>query len=305
MSVSRFRKESDMYPCITALFRYVEDAIDRSSAADDIKRRLKVYSKSDATPDGADDYRRIDIGLTFKRKLPDDDVNDDASDELDELDELNEPNYNDMLAVIEAKRLVSEQTRAYQQMYIYTRNVYPEQHNRQFVWGFTFCASVVRACILGHDNVFSSLDMDVSTDEGLKAFVKLAVDMTFCESDQLGYDPNISYNLESDRWEIAMYDEKSQQQVIYHLRYVAQNADRVFGRHTRCFICREIKPLPEDENENENENIGSDDNNNNGDSASYSEAVLASDHQHQHQHQHDKNDFLIKDAWPHAETSSK
>ncbi|KAJ2854543.1 hypothetical protein FB639_006353, partial [Coemansia asiatica] len=141
MSVSRFRKESDMYPCITALFRYVEDAIDRSSAADDIKRRLKVYSKSDATPDGADDYRRIDIGLTFKRKLPDDDVNDDASDELDELDELNEPNYNDMLAVIEAKRLVSEQTRAYQQMYIYTRNVYPEQHNRQFVWGFTFCAS--------------------------------------------------------------------------------------------------------------------------------------------------------------------
>ncbi|KAJ1812287.1 hypothetical protein LPJ56_005551, partial [Coemansia sp. RSA 2599] len=275
MPVPQFRREPDMYPCIGALFRYVDDAIDRSLAAGNARRRLKVCSRTDTNPGGADDYTRIDIGLTFRQKTPDDDADADA--------ELDTPHYGDMLAVIEAKRMVSEQTRAYEQMYMYTRNMYSEQLDRRFAWGLTFCGSVVRACILGHDNVFASQAMDVSTTEGLKAFVLLAVDMSFCESDQLGYDPNISYNAENSRWEMEMYDDKSERQLKYHLRYVAQSADRVFGRHTRCFICREIEPSSECESD--------------GNPSPHPNASDICEQQ-----QYNERDFLVKDAWPHAET---
>ncbi|KAJ2228645.1 hypothetical protein IWW45_006518, partial [Coemansia sp. RSA 485] len=146
MRVPMFIRESEMYPCIKALFRYVDDAIDRSPSAGSTRRRLKVCCESDTTPSGADDYNRIDIGLSSRLKTPDDDAS----------GELGKPDYGDMLAVIEAKRSIAEQTTAYRQMYMYTRNIYPEQAGRRFVWGLTFCDSVAHACILGHDNVFSS-----------------------------------------------------------------------------------------------------------------------------------------------------
>ncbi|KAJ2233270.1 hypothetical protein IWW45_004321 [Coemansia sp. RSA 485] len=272
MRVPVFIKEPEMYPCIKALFRYVDDAIDRSPSAGNTRRRLKVCCKSDTTPSGADDYNRIDIGLSSRPKTPDDDAS----------GELNKPDYGDMLAVIEAKRSITEQTVAYRQMYMYTRNIYPEQAGRRFVWGFTFCDSVAHACILGHDNVFSSDAMDLSTSEGLGAFVALAVDMSFCESDQLGYDPNIYRNAIKKRWEMSIYDDALEKQQTYHVLSCVQTADRVYGRHTRCFICRKVDP------DNESGPEATPEENTASKTISY-----------------DKRDILVKDAWPHAENPDR
>ncbi|KAJ2594967.1 hypothetical protein H4R99_005545 [Coemansia sp. RSA 1722] len=268
MRVPMFIRESEMYPCIKALFRYVDDAIDRSPSAGSTRRRLKVCCESDTTPSGADDYNRIDIGLSSRLKTPDDDAS----------GELGKPDYGDMLAVIEAKRSIAEQTTAYRQMYMYTRNIYPEQAGRRFVWGLTFCDSVAHACILGHDNVFSSDAMDLSTSEGRSAFVALAVDMSFCESDQLGYDPNIYHNATRKRWEMSIYDDALKKQQTYHVLGCVQAADRVYGRHTRCFICRKV---------------GSD--SESGPEAAPEESAASN------ATSHGKRDILVKDAWPHAE----
>ncbi|KAJ2841815.1 hypothetical protein J3B02_005769, partial [Coemansia erecta] len=139
----------------------------------------------------------------------------------------------------EAKRSERDQTDAFEQLFIYNRNLYANQLNRRFTWGFTVCNSLVHACILGHDNIFASEAMDVSNVDGRRQFVKLLVNMSFCELDLLGYDPTIRIDLEKHSGEIDVYDDASKQ--VHTYRYLATllSSTSNFGRHTRCYLCED------------------------------------------------------------------
>ncbi|KAJ2719781.1 hypothetical protein GGI07_005006 [Coemansia sp. Benny D115] len=120
---------------------------------------------------------------------------------------LDAANYMNMLAIIEAKKYTSDQSTAYEQLLLYTRNLYVCQYDHQFTWGFTVCNSIVHVCIIANDKVYPSDKIDLRTSAGRSELVTLLCNMSFCEVDQLGYDPSISYNKIADRWETTVFDD--------------------------------------------------------------------------------------------------
>ncbi|KAJ2718267.1 hypothetical protein GGI07_005824 [Coemansia sp. Benny D115] len=120
---------------------------------------------------------------------------------------LDAANYMNMLAIIEAKKYISDQSAAYEQLLLYTRNLYVCQFDRRFVWGFTVCGSIFCVCIITNDKVYLSDKIDLRKSEGRSELVMLLCNMSFCEVGQLGYDPSISYKKMADRWEIAIFDD--------------------------------------------------------------------------------------------------
>ncbi|KAJ2720559.1 hypothetical protein GGI07_004523 [Coemansia sp. Benny D115] len=113
----------------------------------------------------------------------------------------------DIFAIIEAKSDTDDQSTAYEHLLLYTRNLYVYQYDRQFTWGFTVCSSILHMCIIVNDKVYSSDKIDFKEPEGRSELVTLLCNMSFCEVDQLGYDPSISFNKIADRWEIAIFDD--------------------------------------------------------------------------------------------------
>ncbi|KAJ2725945.1 hypothetical protein GGI07_000873 [Coemansia sp. Benny D115] len=112
-----------------------------------------------------------------------------------------------MLAIIEAKKYISDQSTAYEQLLLYTRNLYVCQFDCQFMWGFTVCDSIVCVCIIANDKVYPSDKIDLRTSAGRSELVTLLCNMSFCKVDQLGYDPSISYKKDENRWEITIFDD--------------------------------------------------------------------------------------------------
>ncbi|KAJ1680301.1 hypothetical protein EV182_000287 [Spiromyces aspiralis] len=65
------------------------------------------------------------------------------------------PSYYELFAVIEAKRSVSGEDEAFEQLLVYTR---------RFAWGVVVCGSSVRICLLGpNEAMFVLKVMDVAT----------------------------------------------------------------------------------------------------------------------------------------------
>ncbi|KAJ1676264.1 hypothetical protein EV182_008539, partial [Spiromyces aspiralis] len=120
--------ERGMYPCIIAFINFVN---------------------TDVKPKGSDGSTRIDVGLV--------EVSPDGT-----LADLDKPSsYYELFAVIEAKRSVSGDDRAFEQLLLYTRQLYALQHDRRFAWGVVVCGSSVRVCLLGpNEAVFASTVMD-------------------------------------------------------------------------------------------------------------------------------------------------
>ncbi|KAJ1805240.1 hypothetical protein LPJ75_005370, partial [Coemansia sp. RSA 2598] len=279
--VPRFRRESEMYPAIASLFRLVERLICKFAISQDSTQKtspsqsVKVYEKADFSPKDSDNYLRIDVGLfisdmwkrpAFNGRA----VKHNKGPEIGAVD----PKYADIFAVVEAKVSEDDQVDAYKQLLLYTYNIYWRQHDRRFAWGLTVCGTAVRACVFGNDGFLASDKMDLSEADGRSAFVGLLVNMAYCGREQLGFDLTIRYNSVRSMWEIDVFNDSDGTKTTCEIVSVMQAAERIFGRHTRCFRCK----LPDDENESDNDSNSNSDNNSNG-----------------------LGHFIVKDAWAYAE----
>ncbi|KAJ2653979.1 hypothetical protein GGH99_007458, partial [Coemansia sp. RSA 1285] len=131
------------------------------------------------------------------------------------------PYNSEQFAIIEAKASVSraaaadkntanrqnemldaDTTQAFKQLFMYTRQVYANQHDRRFMWGITVCDTRVSACILSSGGALASHEMDVSTAQGRRQYIKLLVDWSLCDWHQLGFDPSVRWRKDLKYWEI-------------------------------------------------------------------------------------------------------
>ncbi|KAJ1727526.1 hypothetical protein LPJ61_004521, partial [Coemansia biformis] len=224
--------EPIMYPWIQAFIKFVADALPeavnngRASIPGPNARgprRIIAFQLTNVVAVDSDDMRRPDIVLT-------EDIGQTEGGVAN-----NRPAYWGAVGVIEVKRAKNGQRRAYEELFVYTRNIYANQYNRRFAWGLTICGTIVRACLFGHDKVIVSDVMDVSAASGRRRFVSLLVNWALCESAQLGYDPTIQWVEADGMWNIEIYDETSQETHTCHDAMMRHNTTSVFGRHTRCF----------------------------------------------------------------------
>ncbi|KAJ1722068.1 hypothetical protein LPJ53_003475 [Coemansia erecta] len=259
-NVTRFVKEAEMYPAIDALFGYISENI-CTSEDEDLRNDISVFGQSDFLVSDGDTRLRIDKALR---------IDFDQSGELEDkgaetkggnADRSMTATYRNIFAVIEAKvddeakidgganpediADNKERVDATRQLYLYTHNIYFRQHARRFAWGFTVCGSVFQVCLFTHDVMVRSGGIDVATQRGRKELVELLTNMSFCDRDQLGYDPTIFFSETNGRWEMDVFEDDRARRCT--VTKVLLAADRAFGRHTRCFHCKTIPESGSDE----------------------------------------------------------
>ncbi|KAJ2049462.1 hypothetical protein H4S04_003210 [Coemansia sp. S16] len=201
-------------------------------------RRLVLPStKFDYNFSDTDDTMRIGMGLARAN----------ISDPID--DNCRRFSYYEVFAVLEAKRKGDDNgfKDALKRPYMNAREMYQQQHNLRFAWGVTVSGRLVRVCHFGHDRAISSCQMDVSTPKGRRSFIEVLVNWSFCEESQLGRDPTMEYLHDLRCWQIACPREKGctgegADVKYYYFSTVRCHAERVFGRHTRCFLATDIMP---------------------------------------------------------------
>ncbi|KAJ2746568.1 hypothetical protein GGI19_006404, partial [Coemansia pectinata] len=149
---------------------------------------------TDYKPKDSDDSTRIDIGL--------------ANTKYNAAIEMRfRASYYQLRAIFEVKKCKDDIDKAFAQLYEYTRQMFAEQHNLRFAWGFAVCAGDVRLCHFGPSKAVSSKPMDVATREGRRAFIEFLVNMSLCDDSQLGRDPTMRYLSELRCWQIDCPDD--------------------------------------------------------------------------------------------------
>ncbi|KAJ2749714.1 hypothetical protein GGI19_005515 [Coemansia pectinata] len=222
---------------ITYVARHVKARLGSSSDPVDGKDECRLILPVDITdykPEDADDDTRIDIGLF--------DMEYNAA-----IKPYGRASYYRLRGILEAKMRKDEVDNAFVQLYEYTRQMFAEQHNLRSVLGFTACAGDVRLCHFGPSKAVSSEPMDVGTREGRRAFIELLINMSLCDNSQLGRDPTMRYLSELRCWQIDCPDDddddgRSGKVAQYYFTNTICIADRLFGRHTRCFLATESRP---------------------------------------------------------------
>ncbi|KAJ2461167.1 hypothetical protein GGI02_005677, partial [Coemansia sp. RSA 2322] len=221
-----------MYGPIKAFISYVAHCVKAQLApagrvADSVERECRLMLPTDMAdfkPKDGDDMTRIDIGLCStpcdRPEVPKGRVG-----------------YYTIRAILEAKVSKSDIKNACVQLYEYTRQLYAEQHHLRFAWGITVCGTDVRVCRFGNDNVVASTAMDVATPGGRQAFIQLLVDWSLCNEAQLGRDTTMDYIPKLACWRVTCHDDSDAKIARdYLFTTVICDADRLFGRHTRCFL---------------------------------------------------------------------
>ncbi|KAJ1765630.1 hypothetical protein LPJ74_006276 [Coemansia sp. RSA 1843] len=125
-------------------------------------------------------------------------------------------------------------------LFQYTRGIYNEQYDRRFAWGMAVGGKKVQAVFFGPDYALASDTICVDDASGRAKLVKLLVDWSFCEPHRLGYDPAILHNKRLRYYEIDVGGEDGP--ITYYSKGAVISAERLFGRHTRCFIASTAKP---------------------------------------------------------------
>ncbi|KAJ2840578.1 hypothetical protein FBU31_000303, partial [Coemansia sp. 'formosensis'] len=240
--------KKDMYGPIGAFIEYVAlvvqemlTSLPAPTSISNLGRRLVLPSTdTDYTPIDARDRMRIGMGLA-RRKL---------GDRVDVY--RSSYSYYDMLGIIEAKVEDNDEgfEEAFKKLLICTRQMYQQQHHLSFAWGITIGGCDVRMCHFGPDKAASSSPMNVFTPEGRRAFIEVLVHCSLCEESQLGRDTSMEHLPELNCWKIACPDETGNMgegatTQDYYLASVRYQADRVFGRHTRCFLATKDRPTVE------------------------------------------------------------
>ncbi|KAJ2122315.1 inducible alternative oxidase 2 [Coemansia sp. RSA 720] len=267
--------EKHIYPCFVELINFVAELVVRplldqqpTSFDEYPKQLVRSYNKTDVKPDNAEGGHRIDMALKCDTLNYNGLNNDDGYDkdsfqfseeDLKAKDGRNDerPNYSRIFAVIEVKPNSSDANmlKGFSQLVKYSKNVYWKQHNRRFIWGLVSGGSNVKACVLGPNFLLASRFMDVTTVEGRLELIGFLVNWSFCELPKLGYDPTIRFNHKHGCFTIDMADrEPGAAQTTYYLRKIVVVAERVFGRHTRCFVVGK-QPPSSDENCNASADI--------------------------------------------------
>ncbi|KAJ2051958.1 hypothetical protein H4S04_001659 [Coemansia sp. S16] len=237
--------EKAMYGSIGAFIEYVALIVQKkltsladSSSDNGLGRRLVLPStKFDYNSSDTDDTMRIGVGLARAK----------ADDPID--NNCRRVSYYEAFAVLEAKRKGDDDgfKDAFKRLYMNAREMYQQKHNLRFAWGVTISGRLVRVCHFGHDRAISSCHMDVSTPKGRRSFIEVLVNWSFCEESQLGRDPTMEYLHDLRCWQIACPSEKGcmgegADVKYYYFSTFKCQAERVFGRHTRCFLATDIMP---------------------------------------------------------------
>ncbi|KAJ2031537.1 hypothetical protein H4S03_006582 [Coemansia sp. S3946] len=234
--------EKAMYDPIRSFIVYVarrvKDRLSRSGLSEKVRdecRLILPVEVTDYKPVDSDDSTRIDIGLV--------DTKYDAA-----IAMCGRASYYQLRALFEVKMDKEDVAGAFVQLYKYSRQLFAEQHHLRFALGFTICAGDVRLCHFGPSKAVSSDPMDVTTSNGRRAFIQLLVNMSLCDDSQLGRDPTMRYLPALNCWEIDCPDDKDDNGTSravssrYYFTKVICVADRLFGRHTRCFLATANRP---------------------------------------------------------------
>ncbi|KAJ2495500.1 hypothetical protein GGH96_006365, partial [Coemansia sp. RSA 1972] len=255
--------EKHIYPCFVELINCVAELIvrplkDQQPASSDLKPKqlVRSYRKTDVKPGNAEGRRRIDMALKCdvlnNSSSVDDEYDEDSFQFSEERLKAKEgqnderPNYSRIFAVVEVKPNSSDANmlKGFSQLVEYSKGVYWNQHNRRFIWGLVAGGPKVKACVLGPNFLLASQFMDVTTVEGRLELIRYLVNWSFCEVPKLGYDPTIRFNRVHGCLTIQMADNNGPMptQTTYYLREIVVIAERVFGRHTRCFVVGKQPP---------------------------------------------------------------
>ncbi|KAJ1763607.1 hypothetical protein LPJ74_006782, partial [Coemansia sp. RSA 1843] len=150
------------------------------------------------------------------------------------------PMLADTFAIVEVKSAIQGIGKAMPQLFQYTRGIYNEQYDRRFAWGMAVGGKKAQAVFFGPNYALASDTICVDDASGRAKLVKLLVDWSFCESHRLGYDPAILHNKRLRYYEINVGGEDGP--ITYYSKGAVISAERLFGRHTRCFIASTAKP---------------------------------------------------------------
>ncbi|KAJ2019312.1 hypothetical protein GGI14_001686 [Coemansia sp. S680] len=234
--------EKAMYDPIRSFIVYVarrvKDRLSRPGLSEKVRdecRLILPVEVTDYKPVDSDDSTRIDIGLV--------DTKYDAAIEM-----RGRASYYQLCGIFEVKTDKEDVAGAFVQLYKYSRQLFAEQHHLRFALGFTICAGDVRLCHFGPSKAVSSDPMDVTTSNGRRAFIQLLVNMSLCDDSQLGRDPTMRYLPALNCWEIDCPDDEDEagpsraDSSRYYFTKVICVADRLFGRHTRCFLATANRP---------------------------------------------------------------
>ncbi|KAJ2544785.1 inducible alternative oxidase 2 [Coemansia sp. RSA 1853] len=256
--------EKHIYPCFVELINFVAELVVRppldqqpTSFDEYPKQLVRSYNKTDVKPDNAEGRHRVDMALKCDALSYHDTSNDggygedsfrSSKEDLKAKDGRNgeRPNYSRIFAVIEVKPNSSDANmlKGFSQLVEYSKNLYWNQHNRRFIWGLVSGGSNVKACVLGPNFLLASRFMDVTTAEGQLELIGFLANWSFCELPKLGYDPTVRFDLKHLCFAIDTVDNNKPEpaQTTYYLRKIVVVAERVFGRHTRCFVVSEQPP---------------------------------------------------------------
>ncbi|KAJ2696841.1 hypothetical protein H4218_004339 [Coemansia sp. IMI 209128] len=137
---------------------------------------LSADSKSEI----ADDCDQIDMGLIDRKSTAD-------------IEACTNPSYYRLWAIIEARlaKTSKDACGAFAQLCRHTQQMFTEQYDLRFTFGFTVCAGEVCLYHFGNNKIVASAPMDIATREGRRSFIELLINLSLCEISQLGRDPTI------------------------------------------------------------------------------------------------------------------
>ncbi|KAJ1726177.1 hypothetical protein LPJ72_006422 [Coemansia sp. Benny D160-2] len=133
----------------------------------------------------------------------------------------------DAFALVEVKTGGQGVYAALPQLFRYTRGIYAEQYHRRFSWGIAVGGKYVQILFFGPNYALASPSINISQKEGRAQLVMLYY---------------IVCHTTSDYYEITVDQDGSP--TTYYSRSAVVSAERLFGRHTRCFVASADKPVP-------------------------------------------------------------
>ncbi|KAJ1661747.1 hypothetical protein EV178_006433 [Coemansia sp. RSA 1646] len=232
--------ESTLYEPISQFFCFVASclkAVHTPSQSVCPRRLVVLFCKPNRKSADGDDSSRVDLYLNL---LQFDDYTIGTLITNPPEEENEAPMLADTFAIVEVKSAIQGIGKAMPQLFQYTRGIYNEQYDRRFAWGMAVGGKKVQAVFFGPDYALASDTICVDDASGRAKLVKLLVDWSFCESHRLGYDPAILHNKRLRYYEINVGGEDGP--ITYYSKGAVISAERLFGRHTRCFIASTAKP---------------------------------------------------------------
>ncbi|KAJ1765283.1 hypothetical protein LPJ74_006411, partial [Coemansia sp. RSA 1843] len=207
--------ESTLYEPISQLFCFVASCLKavHTPSQSVCPRRLVVpFCKPDRKSADGDDNSRVDLYLNLPQ-LDDYTIGALIENPPEEKNKL--PMLNDTFAIVEVKSAIQGIGKAMPQLFQYTRGIYNKQYDRRFAWGMAVGGKKVQAVFFGPDYALAS--------------------NTICVDDASG-----RAKLRLRYYEINVGSEDGP--ITYYSKSAVISAERLFGRHTRCFIASTAKP---------------------------------------------------------------